>query len=183
MNLQRTKSPFSGKDTILVSKTDRRGIITYANPAFVAISGYSESELIGRNHNLVRHPDMPPGHSGDLWDTVHAGLTWTGLVKNRAKSGDYYWVRANVTPVPLADGGVEYMSVRTEPSAEEKRFAEALYAKAGLAVGLPSSLESGSRWTIERLSMLGAGGVAGAAILCCCWRPRQAMASSMGCWA
>ena len=109
---------------------------------------------------------MPPEAFKDLWDTVHAGLTWTGLVKNRAKSGDYYWVRANVTPVPLADGGVEYMSVRTEPSAEEKRFAEALYAKARAGqVKLPSSLESGSRWTIERLSMLGAGGVAGAAIL------------------
>ena len=154
------------KDTILVSKTDRKGIITYANPAFVAISGYSESELIGRNHNLVRHPDMPPEAFKDLWDTVHAGLTWTGLVKNRAKSGDYYWVRANVTPVPLADGGVEYMSVRTEPSAEEKRFAEELYAKVRAGqVKLPSSLAAGSRWSIERISMLGAVGVAGVAAI------------------
>ena len=154
------------KDTILVSKTDRKGIITYANPAFVAISGYSENELIGRNHNLVRHPDMPPEAFKDLWDTVQAGLTWTGLVKNRAKSGDYYWVRANVTPVPLADGGVEYMSVRTEPSAEEKRYAEELYAKVRAGqVKLPSSLAAGSRWSIERISTLGAVGIAGVAVI------------------
>ncbi|MCP5422000.1 MAG: PAS domain-containing protein [Chromatiaceae bacterium] len=144
------------KDTILVSKTDRKGIITYANPAFVAISGFSEAELVGRNHNLVRHPDMPPEAFKDLWDTVHAGRTWTGIVKNRAKSGDYYWVRANVTPVPLASGEVEYMSVRTEPTAAEKQFAEKLYAdaRAGSA-SIPSSLAADRFWSLERLVVFG----------------------------
>ncbi len=154
------------KDSILVSKTDHKGIITYANPAFIAISGFTEQELIGRNHNLVRHPDMPAAAFQDLWDTVKAGRTWTGLVKNRAKNGDYYWVRANVTPVPLADGGVEYMSVRTEPTADEKRAAEALYGqvRAGQAT-LPSSLDAGSSWSMERLLAAGAGGIAALAFL------------------
>jgi methyl-accepting chemotaxis protein len=145
-------------DTILVSKTDHKGIITYANPAFVAISGFSEAELLGRNHNLVRHPDMPPAAFKDLWETVRAGRTWTGIVKNRAKSGDYYWVRANVTPVPLANGGVEYMSVRTAPSAAEKRAAEDLYRQVRQQrAQLPSSLNSVSGWTVERLSWFGGG--------------------------
>jgi methyl-accepting chemotaxis protein len=138
--------------SILVSRTDRKGIITYANPAFVAVSGYPENELLGRNHNVVRHPDMPPEAFQDLWDTVHAGCTWTGIVKNRARGGDYYWVRANVTPVPLADGEVEYLSVRTAATAEEKRAAEHLYAevRAGRAK-VPRSLAVGSPWQLERV--------------------------------
>ncbi len=154
------------RDSILVSKTNRKGIITYVNPAFVAVSGFTEAELLGKNHNLVRHPDMPPEAFSDLWDTVAQGRTWTGLVKNRAKSGDYYWVRANVTPVPLANGDVEYMSVRTEPSAAEKRAAEALYAdmRAG-RVGMPSSLDKGSFWCAERFVSLGFGALAGIALL------------------
>jgi methyl-accepting chemotaxis protein len=154
------------KDTILVSKTDRKGIITYANTAFVAISGYSEAELLGKNHNIVRHPDMPPEAFKDLWDTVHAGQTWTGIVKNRAKNGDYYWVRANVTPIPMANGEVEYMSVRTEPSDEEKIFAEGLYRqiRAGQAK-VPQSLEAGSPWTAERLNLFASVGVAALVLL------------------
>jgi methyl-accepting chemotaxis protein len=149
------------EDAILVSKTDRKGIITYANPAFVHISGFSEEELLGRNHNIVRHPDMPPEAFKDLWDTVATGRTWTGLVKNRAKSGDYYWVRANVTPVKQSNGEVEYMSVRTPPSEAEKRFAEELYAKARAGqVTLPSSLDIGSSLTLERLVTWGGGGIA-----------------------
>lgn len=147
---------------ILVSKTDAKGIITYANPAFVKISGFSEEELLGKNHNIVRHPHMPPEAFKDLWDTVKQGDTWTGLVKNRAKSGDYYWVKANVTPVQLPDGRVEYMSVRTKPSAEEKRAAEALYAevRAGRAK-LPTTESQMSFWTLERILLLGGGGVLG----------------------
>ena len=154
------------KDTILVSKTDRKGIITYANPAFVAISGYSEAELLGKNHNIVRHPDMPPEAFKDLWDTVHAGQTWTGIVKNRSKNGDYYWVRANVTPVPTANGEVEYMSVRTEPSDEEKTFAEGLYRqiRAGQA-SVPQSLEAGSPWTAERLNLFASAGITALSLL------------------
>jgi methyl-accepting chemotaxis protein len=137
---------------ILVSKTDRKGVITYANPAFVAISGYAEQELLGRSHNIVRHPDMPPEAFRDLWDTVAAGRTWTGIVKNRAKNGDYYWVRANVTPIPLPNGEVEYMSVRTPPTAQERQSAERLYAelRAGRA-GMRSSLAIGSRWSVQAI--------------------------------
>ena len=148
------------KGTILVSKTNRKGIITYANPAFVAISGFTEDELIGKNHNLVRHPDMPPEAFKDLWATVQAGQTWTGFVKNRAKNGDYYWVRANVTPVPMANGDIEYMSVRTEPSEDEKRTAERLYAdvRAGRAT-LPSSLNAASFWSVEKIVGFGSAAI------------------------
>jgi len=74
----------------LVSKTDLKGAITFANDDFVYISGFSREELIGKSHNMVRHPDMPPQAFEDLWRTVKGGRPWTGIVKNRAKNGDYY---------------------------------------------------------------------------------------------
>jgi len=83
----------------LVSTTDLKSRITYANPSFINISGFTEEELIGAPHNIVRHPDMPPEAFADLWQTVQSGQSWTALVKNRCKNGDYYWVKANVTPV------------------------------------------------------------------------------------
>ncbi len=113
----------------LVSKTDLKGIITYANDAFVELSGFGREELIGKNHNLVRHPDMPPQAFEDLWRTVKEGLPWRGIVKNRAKDGDHYWVDAFVVPVRENDQTVGYMSVRTEPSREDVRQAEALYQR------------------------------------------------------
>ena len=116
------------KDTILVSKTDTRGVITYCNEAFVEISGFSISELMGTSHNIVRHPDMPKEAFADLWDTIKLGKPWTGIVKNRAKTGDHYWVKANVTPVTENGQIIEYMSVRTEPSRAEIEAAERLYS-------------------------------------------------------
>lgn len=112
----------------LVSATDLKSRITYCNPAFVAVSGYSREELVGQPHNLIRHPDMPAEAFRDMWATLEAGRPWTALVKNRRKNGDHYWVRANVTPV--LDGGhiSGYMSVRTKPSREDVVAAEALYA-------------------------------------------------------
>jgi len=83
----------------LVSRTDLKGVITHANDAFVDISGFTREELLGSSHNIVRHPDMPEAAFADLWQTVKAGLPWHGLVKNRCKSGDHYWVRAYVVPV------------------------------------------------------------------------------------
>ena len=126
--------------TSLVSKTDLKGRITYCNPSFIEASGFDKHELLGAPHNLVRHPDMPEAAFADLWATVQQGLPWTGVVKNRRKNGDHYWVCANVTPVMENDRVVGYMSVRTKPSREEITAAEALYARinenrfAGMAV-------------------------------------------------
>lgn len=83
----------------LLSTTDTKGRIRYANDAFLRVAGYSKDELYGQPHNLVRHPDMPPEAFADLWQTVKAGATWSALVKNRRSDGDHYWVRANVTPI------------------------------------------------------------------------------------
>ena len=115
----------------LVSRTDLKGMITYANEAFVEISGFSRDELIGSSHNLVRHPDMPEAAFRDLWATVKAGLPWRGMVKNRCKNGDFYWVEAFVVPLKKDGRITGYQSVRT-PAAREKRVAaEMAYAKAG----------------------------------------------------
>jgi len=109
----------------IISRTDAKGIITHVNDDFVALSGFTRAELVGQPHNIVRHPDMPPEAFRDLWDTLQAGRPWTGVVKNRCKNGDHYWVKATATPTP--DGG--YMSVRVKPSRDEVRAAEALYAR------------------------------------------------------
>ncbi|MBC08007.1 methyl-accepting chemotaxis protein [Thalassospira sp.] len=113
---------------ILVSKTDTGGRIEFSNKAFVDISGFSDEELVGSPHNLVRHPDMPKEAFANLWQTIKSGVPWQGLVKNRAKNGDHYWVRANVTPT-IEDGEVTgYISIRTKPTAAEKKHAESVYA-------------------------------------------------------
>ena len=83
----------------LVTQTDLKGRITYVNPAFIQVSGFSEDELVGHNHNVVRHPDMPQEAFEDLWSTLKLGRPWCKMVKNRCKNGDFYWVKANVTPV------------------------------------------------------------------------------------
>ena len=118
--------PFPKGETI-VSKTDLRGAISYANDTFIKISGFSREELLGKNHNLVRHPEMPPEAFANLWETIQSGKPWRGIVKNRCKNGDYYWVKALVVPVREDNHTVGYMSVRTEPSAAEKSSAAALY--------------------------------------------------------
>lgn len=111
----------------LMSTTDLNSHITYANDAFIQVSGFSPDEVNGQPHNMVRHPDMPAEAFADMWHTLKQGEPWTALVKNRRKNGDHYWVRANAIPV-VREGSVQgYMSVRTKPSAEEVRQAEALY--------------------------------------------------------
>lgn len=114
-------------DTFLVSKTDTRGIITYANSTFVAISGYTEEELINQSHNIVRHPEMPKAAFKDLWDTVQAGKEWHGIVKNMCKDGGFYWVDATVTPSYLHGQIVGYMSVRRKPKTQQIAEATELY--------------------------------------------------------
>ncbi len=113
--------------TILVSKTDLKGTITFCNDEFIRISGFSETELLGRSHNIVRHPDMPPAAFADLWTTIQSGQPWHGLVKNRTKHGDHYWVYANVTPIFEKGRITGYMSVRTKPSAQQIEEAEQRY--------------------------------------------------------
>lgn len=103
-------------DTLIVSTTDTKGRITYINSTFVEVSGFSEEELIGKAHNIVRHPDVPPEAFEDLWATLKQGLPWTGLVKNRRKNGDFYWINANATPL-IENGQITgYLSVRTKAS-------------------------------------------------------------------
>ncbi|MNJ95874.1 Aerotaxis receptor [compost metagenome] len=140
----RTNLPVTSKEyflqdgSSLVSKTDTKGRITYVNPAFMEASGFQEEELIGKPHNLIRHPDMPEEAFGDMWQTLKAGLPWTGMVKNRRKNGDFYWVNANVTPVRENNEIVAFMSVRSKPSREQVEGAGAIYArfKADQAKGL-----------------------------------------------
>ncbi|MFZ2161806.1 MAG: PAS domain-containing methyl-accepting chemotaxis protein [Sideroxyarcus sp.] len=112
---------------VLVSKTDTKGIITYANDAFVEISGYAREELIGKSHNIVRHPDMPPQAFKWLWDTLKSEHPWRGLVKNRCKNGDHYWVNATVAPIIENNAIIGYVSVRRPPTREQVAEAEALY--------------------------------------------------------
>ncbi|MCB1978002.1 MAG: PAS domain-containing protein, partial [Burkholderiaceae bacterium] len=114
---------------LLMSTTDNKGVMTHCNAAFARVSGYSMDELMGQPHNLIRHPDMPPEAYKDLWATIGRGRNWTGMVKNRRKNGDFYWVRANVTPMMVDGKPRGYMSVRCKPTREEVRAAEALYKK------------------------------------------------------
>jgi aerotaxis receptor len=112
----------------LMSTTDTQSHITYANAAFVDVSGFTLEEIQRQPHNLVRHPDMPKEAFADMWATLKGGEPWTALVKNRRKNGDHYWVRANATPVIRHGQTVGYMSVRTKASREEIAGAERLYA-------------------------------------------------------
>jgi len=113
----------------LVSTTDLNGTITYANPEFCEIAGYSLEELIGQHHNIVRHPDMPKAAFKDLWEKLKRGDSWRGMVKNRCKNGDYYWVDAYVTPLFNKGQITGYQSVRAFPSDQQKVQAQLLYDK------------------------------------------------------
>ncbi|OHV12038.1 hypothetical protein BH688_05065 [Kushneria phosphatilytica] len=113
----------------LISQTDLKGNIVFANPDFVAVSGFDWEELMGSPHNMVRHPDMPPEAFADFWKTIRSGRAWTGLVKNRRKNGDHYWVHATVTPITESGNVVGYASVRMRPNKKDKRLAEVVYAR------------------------------------------------------
>ena len=127
----RNNQPVTGRELLLepnvviISRTDAEGRITFANDDFLRTSGFSLDELIGENHNILRHPDMPAEAFRDLWTTLRRGRPWSGLVKNRCKNGDHYWVRASVT----ANAGGGYMSVRVPPERAEVAAAEALYGR------------------------------------------------------
>jgi aerotaxis receptor len=114
-------------DATLMSVTDTQSHITYANAAFVAVSGFARDEIVGQPHNIVRHPDMPAEAFADMWTTLKGGESWSALVKNRRENGDHYWVRANATPVRRNGQLLGYMSVRTKPRRAEVDAAERLY--------------------------------------------------------
>lgn len=113
----------------IVSKTDCKGKITYCNRVFIEFSGYTEAELLGAPHNIIRHPDMPRGAFLLLWQTIASGQECFAYVKNLAKDGSFYWVFANVTPDIDADGRISgYFSVRRRPRPEALRVIEDIYA-------------------------------------------------------
>ena len=117
------------EETVLISRSDLKGNVTYANPTFVEVSGYSREELIGAPHNLLRHPDMPEAAYADFWKTIQAGETWQGVVKNRRKNGDYYWVHATVAPLRDGERIAGYTSVRRKAPANAVARAEKVYAE------------------------------------------------------
>jgi aerotaxis receptor len=111
----------------ILSTTDLKGSITYINRDFIEISGFEEDELVGKNHNVVRHPEMPPAAFEDLWSNIKAGNSWMGMVKNRCKNGDHYWVDAYATPIRENGQTVEYQSVRSKPTRDNVERADKLY--------------------------------------------------------
>ena len=150
-------------DANILSTTDLTSAITYANQDFIDISGYSRDELLGTPHNILRHPDMPPQAFAHMWQTLKAGRSWMGMVKNRCKNGDHYWVSAYATPVTRDGVTVEYQSVRTKPDARTVAVAERAYAR--LLTGKPA------RWPVVGLGLklsawvAAACGVTGALVL------------------
>ncbi|AYG09707.1 PAS domain S-box protein [Pseudomonas fluorescens] len=117
------------QDANILSTTDLGSSITYANQDFIDVSGYSREELLGAPHNLLRHPDMPSAAFAHMWQTLKSGRSWMGMVKNRCKNGDHYWVSAYASPVTRDGVAVEYQSVRTRPDARRVMAAERVYAR------------------------------------------------------
>ena len=114
-------------DTMIVSETDSKGNIIFANVDFCKIAGYTIEELVGKPHNTVRHTDMPKAAFEDLWKTIQNGKIWNGIVKNKTKTGNFYWVNATAYPSKTKDGKLRYISVRVCPTNEEIEHAKLLY--------------------------------------------------------
>ena len=131
------------KNTVLMSTTDIHSHITYTNSAFIEASGYTQDELTGQPHNIMRHPDMPQEAFRDMWNTLRQGECWVGTVKNRRKDGDHYWVRANMSPLYKGNQLFGYMSVRYTPLPEEVRQAERLYGQLSSKDGHGKKLHKG----------------------------------------
>lgn len=136
----------------LVSTTDLRGVITYTNPVFCQVAGFTAEEMLGKNHNLVRHPDMPKAAFADLWQKLKQGKSWRGVVKNRTKDGRFYWVDAFVTPIYENNKLVGYQSVRVKPSAQMIQSANKFYPTM-LEGKTPSDWRS--KFAIKRILALG----------------------------
>lgn len=130
-------------DDFLISRTDLSGKITYANPAFIAVSGFTWDELRGVDHNIVRHSDMPKEAFRNLWDTLKSGKAWNGLVMNRRKNGEYYWVQAHVTPYYEGNTLVGYASVRVKADAQDVALAREVYSDISAGKRTPYCLKDG----------------------------------------
>ncbi|MES2193872.1 MAG: methyl-accepting chemotaxis protein [Pseudomonadota bacterium] len=115
-------------ETLIVSKTDLKGRLTYFNDQFVEASGFTGQELMGQPHNIIRHPDMPTQAFENLWETLKEGKPWAGAVKNRRKNGDFYWVLASATPIYENGAVTGYMSIRSKLPADQREEAERVYA-------------------------------------------------------
>lgn len=150
-------------DQRLISSTDTSGNIEHCNSAFVKISGFTRDELIGQPHNIVRHPDMPPAIYANMWSYLKAGEPWLGVVKNRRKNGDHYWVNAYVTPIREGNKVVGFESVRTRPDEDDVKRAEALYKRIRQGKS-PVSLMRRIRFAVNQY---GFGALAMAAVLVC----------------
>lgn len=116
------------KEMIIVSETDSKGNIIFASADFCKIAGFTLEELVGSSHNIVRHNDMPKAAFQDLWKTIQSGKIWKGIVKNKTKSGDYYWVNATAYPSKQTNGELRYISVRVKPTEKEVSEAIKLYS-------------------------------------------------------
>ncbi|MDQ6959132.1 MAG: methyl-accepting chemotaxis protein [Mariprofundaceae bacterium] len=136
-NLPVTNNEVAMRDgQLIISTTNMKGIITEANEGFIDVSGFSRQELIGKNHNIIRHPDMPPSAFQWLWDSIRAGDPWTGLVKNRCKNGSFYWVQTNITPFIEKGEITGYVSVCTKPTQADVDDAAKLYATINAGGGM-----------------------------------------------
>lgn len=141
-------------DAHLVSSTDTKGRITHCNQDFINISGFSEEELLGKAHNIVRHPDMPTAAFEGMWNKLKSGKQWQGLVKNRCKNGDFYWVDAYVTPVVKRGEVLGYESVRIKPAAVQVSRAEECYKRINGKQSPWSAMETYKPWFSRTLPWL-----------------------------
>ncbi|RMR78905.1 Aerotaxis receptor Aer [Pseudomonas savastanoi pv. fraxini] len=153
MPITQTERTFPASER-LISTTDLNSHITYCNDAFVALSGFTREELVGQPHNLVRHPDMPASVFAHMWETIKQGKPWMGVVKNRSKQGDYYWVSAYVTAVYENGRIVGYESVRSLPTRDQVRRAEALYARLRAGKSAVSATSSAAYHLVRQLPMI-----------------------------
>ncbi|MCV6615058.1 MAG: methyl-accepting chemotaxis protein [Cellvibrionaceae bacterium] len=142
------------EDSNILSVTDRKGRIRYVNDEFLKISGFSQDELIGEPHNIVRHPDMPSVAFADLWAALKANQAWKGMVKNRCKDGAYYWVDAYAIPIVNGDD-IEYQSVRQKPRPEVVARADKIYKHINAGGSLPKSISIVQRFGLLLLSYIG----------------------------
>jgi PAS domain S-box-containing protein len=147
------------EDDFIVSKTNAKGIITYGNPIFIEFSGYAEAELLGSQHNIIRHPDMPRAAFKLVWETIEAGKEFFGYVKNMAKDGSFYWVFTHITPdFDLQRRIVGYTSVRRFPKRDALAKIEPVYRQmlaAERAAGPRDAIAAGTQVLVDLLQQTG----------------------------